>query len=169
MGATWETLMPVLSIRPAMAERGWQDLIVGDRMRVDEEFAPTVERSGFSRSEWGMIMTAVEFEVDGAGESARLVADTSRVDVVMPELDKVAERMGGRPTGSSGGGLGGGLVDSIRSSLGLGGGVDPARREEAVRLADQYARKLQERLEERGQWERVRDLAVEERDPSDDA
>ena len=151
-----------------MSERGWRDRIVGDRMRVDEEFAPTVERSGFSRSEWGMIMTAVEFEVEGEGESARLVADTSRVDVIMPELKKVTERMGGPSGDSSGSGLsgalGGGLVDSIRSSLGLGCGADPERRDEAVRLAEQYARTLQEHLEERGEWKRVREQAAEERE-----
>jgi len=46
-----------------MTERAWQDLIVGDRMAVDQEFAQQVTDSQFSRQEWGLIMTAVEFTI----------------------------------------------------------------------------------------------------------
>ena len=152
-----------------MVERGWRDLIVGDRMQVDEQFAGTLQESGFSRTEWGMIMTAVEFEVEGEGESARLVADTSRIDVILPELEEINDRMGGYPGGSD---RSGGLFDSLRSSLGRGSsdGVDPQRRQEAVPLAEEYARRLQGHLEGRGRWERVRRLAAEEarRRPSDE-
>lgn len=149
-----------------MDDHGWRDRIVGDRMRVDEEFAGTVSNSGFSRPEWGMIMTAVEFEVEGEGESARLVADTSHVDEVLPELKKVADQMGPGPADRSGSALSelleGGLANTIRSSLGLKTGVDPERREEAIRLVEQYVGALQRQLEESGKWERIRDLAVEE-------
>ena len=151
-----------------MTERAWRDLIAGDRMRVDQEFAGAVQQSGFSRSEWGMIMTAVDFAVEGEGESARLVADTSKVDVIMPELDKIVKQMGGKPGGSSSGSLfsktlAGGIVNSLRSSIGAGGsGANEERREEAVRLANDYAEALQSHLENRGRWERIRDLAIEQ-------
>lgn len=152
-----------------MNERGWRDLIVGDRMRVDERFASEVSRSGFSRSEWGMIMTAVDFEVRGEGDDAELVADTDNVDAILPELDEIVERMSANPPRSSGsplanllGGGGASIVKSVRSSLGLQNGVDPERRQEAVRLANDYAAALQGHLEERGRWEEIRDLAIEQ-------
>lgn len=150
-----------------MPERGWRDLIVGDRMQVDQQFAGTVQESGFTRTEWGMIMTAVEFEVEGEGESAQLIADTSKVDVILPELEEVTQKMGGYPGGSgdtTGGSSHGGLFDGVRSLLGLGGGdgIDPERRREAIELADRYARTLQRHLEDRGRWRRVRELAAKE-------
>lgn len=158
-------LIPLPAEAAAMEERGWRDLIVGNRMRVDQDFSRVVESSGFSRSEWGMIMTAVDFEVEGGGDSARLVADTSKIDLILPEVEKVAERMGGSQGASSGSGLSGllgnGLAKSIRSSLGLGG-VDPERRDEAVRLVNEYADLLQANLEERDRWEEIRDLAIEQ-------
>ena len=154
-----------------MTERAWRDLIAGDRMRVDQEFAGAVQQSGFSRSEWGMIMTAVDFEVEGEGESARLVADTSKVDVIMPELDKIVRQMGGESSGGSSGSLfsrtlAGSIVDSLRSSFGAGGSGGGSgradRRQEAIRLANDYADALQGHLENRDRWERIRDLAIEQ-------
>jgi len=152
-----------------MSEHRWQDLIVGDRMRVDESFAGEVQRSGFTRSEWGMIMTAVDFEIVGEGESAELVANTDNVDAILPELDEIVKRMGGYEPESAGSALGnllsgggGGILQNVRSSLGLRNGVDPERRQEAIRLANDYARALQGHLEERGRWEEIRDLAAEQ-------
>lgn len=148
-----------------MSDRGWRDRIVGDRMRVDQEFADTVRSSSLSSSEWSLVMTAVDFDVEGEGESARLVADTSQVETILPEMEKLAERMGGVPGGHDGGGSG--ILDTLRSSLGFGGGgLDPEKRRDALGLPDQYAKALQRHLEEQGKWEDVLERSAAEGGPS---
>jgi hypothetical protein len=146
----------------------WRDAIVGDRMAVDREFTPRVTDSGFSNQEWGLIMTAVEFEIEHPEdpEKARLVADTSKVEHVVPEMEKIQNEMGGMPGGSGGGGGGssGGLLGSVRDALGLGGDDGPdveATVNRADDLTGEYARMLQDRLEDQGKWERVREQAAE--------
>jgi hypothetical protein len=150
-----------------MTERAWQDLVVGDRMAVDKEFAQQVTDSQFSRQEWGLIMTAVEFEIENPGdpEQARIVADNSKIEQVMPELENIRDQMNsvaGGAGGGGGGGGGGGVFDSVKDALGLGGGgdgVDDDRLEAASRLAQEYASELQQRLESQGKWNRVREAA----------
>ncbi|NEU59022.1 DUF5799 family protein [Halorussus sp. MSC15.2] len=149
-----------------MTERAWQDLIVGDRMAVDQEFAQRITDSQFSRQEWGLIMTAVEFEIENPGddEQARIVADTSKVEQVMPELENIRNQMNSMAGGGGGGnGGGGGVFDSVKDALGLGGGggADRDRIEAADRLAQEYAGELQQRLESQGKWSQVRDAAAE--------
>jgi len=143
----------------------WTDAIVGERMTVDNQFNDRVSASRFSSQEWGLIMTATEFEIEDAGdpEEARIVADTSNLPAIMPELENVRSQvaaMGGAPGGDGGkGGSGGGLVDSIKGALGLGGGNDGPSDEEldaAERLVQEYADELQAHLEEVGKWEQVR-------------
>jgi len=99
----------------------WQEQIAGARMTVDKEFASRVTESEFSRQQWGLIMTAVEFEVENPGdpEQARMVADTSKLEHVMPELDAIEGRMSQVPGGggASGGSAGRGFVDSIKSAI----------------------------------------------------
>ena len=137
----------------------WTDMIVGDRMAVDNEFNSEIEASEFSRQEWGLIMTAVEFEIEEPGtDRARLVANTDNLSAVMPEMDRIAEQQRGMGGGGSGGGSsGGGLLGSLRDALGLGGsaGADEDRIRAAEDLADAYAKELQRHLEERGKWEQV--------------
>ncbi len=141
----------------------WTDAIVGDRMTVDREFTDRVVNSRFSTQEWGLIMTAAEFEIEHADdpERARIVADTTKLPAIMPELENVRSgmaAMGGPAAGAgSGGGSGGGILDSIKGALGLGG--DDANDEElaaAEALVQEYADRLQEHLEENGTWEQVR-------------
>ncbi|ACM56766.1 DUF5799 family protein [Halorubrum lacusprofundi] len=145
----------------------WTDAIVGERMTVDNQFTDRVAASRFSSQEWGLIMTATEFEIENAddSENARIVADTSSLPAIMPELENVRSQvaaMGGAPGGAGGsGGSGGGLVDSIKGALGLGGsgGNDGPSDEEldaAERLVQEYADELQAHLEEVGKWEQVR-------------
>ncbi|WP_299234920.1 DUF5799 family protein [Natronomonas sp.] len=147
----------------------WQDMIVGDRMTVDEEFSPRIDDSQFSRQEWGLIMTAIEFEIENPDkeEAAALVADTSELRSMMPEIEKVSE-MG--PMGTPGGDpdSGGGLLDGIVDALGFGNGsdsgpeVDEKKLSEAERLVSAYADELQASLEADGRWEDVRRTAAEE-------
>jgi hypothetical protein len=150
-----------------MGMSDWTDAIVGERMTVDNQFTDRVAASRFSSQEWGLIMTATEFEIENAddSENARIVADTSSLPAIMPELENVRSQvaaMGGAPGGAGGsGGSGGGLVDSIKGALGLGGsgGNDGPSDEEldaAERLVQEYADELQAHLEEVGKWEQVR-------------
>jgi len=144
----------------------WTDAIVGERMTVDNQFNDRVASSRFSSQEWGLIMTATEFEIEHSDdpEDARVVADTSNLSAVMPELKNVRDQvsaMGGAPTGGGSGGGSGGVLDSIKGALGLGGdgGSDAPSDEEveaAERLVQEYADELQAHLEEVGKWEQVR-------------
>jgi hypothetical protein len=146
----------------------WQDHLAGARMRVDQQFEQRVRDSRFSSQEWGLIMTAVEFEVRSADDpdSARLVADTDKLGAVVPELGKIQEEMGGAsrpPSGSSGGGLFGRLrqyLGGLTSDSGPEGSSDE-QLESARNLADDYAVELQAYLEEQGRWTDVCALAAD--------
>ena len=140
----------------------WTGRIAGARMTVDKQFADHVEASSFSPQQWGLVMTAVEFEIEGPEdpETARIVADTSKLPSIMPELDKVGQGgpMGGRPGGdeSRGGSGGSGFLDGVKAALGLAGGDDSDdRTEEAQQLAQAYAEELQAELESKGRWDQI--------------
>jgi hypothetical protein len=145
----------------------WQDRVVGARMSVDQEFTDRVSQSEFSRQQWGLIMTAVEFEVEHADDPdrARIVADTSKLPHVVPELDSIQQQAAPMQTGGDPGGGGGGLLDSLMRRFGLGGGgaaaSDDERRRAAESLAQEYASELQAHLEAEGRWEEVRSAAAE--------
>jgi hypothetical protein len=147
----------------------WQDMLVGDRMAVDDEFSRRVEQSQFSRQEWGLIMTATSFDIENPDdeEAARLVADTSELPAVMPELENVAN-MGPMGMPADEGSSGGGLLDSLLGTLGLNrngaesdDGSDKEKLEAAERLVSAYAQELQAHLEDRGRWNDVRTAAAE--------
>ncbi|MDS0221102.1 DUF5799 family protein [Haloarcula sp. S1AR25-5A] len=143
-----------------MSDSDWTDRIAGERMAVDQRFNEHVKASSFSSQQWGLVMTAVEFEIEDPDDpdAARIVADTSKLSSVMPEMERVANQspMGG-PGGDSGGSGGGGLLSGVKDALGLGGsgGGDKQQEEEAARLAQEYAEKLQEKLESNGRWKAV--------------
>ena len=139
----------------------WEDMIVGDRMTVDNEFTDRVQASQFSNQEWGLIMTATELDFEAADdpEAARLVADTSAVESIMPELESIdAQR--GPVAGEREASNGGGLVETIKGAFGLGGGdadgVDQERLAAAEALAQAYADALQAHLESKDTFEDVR-------------
>jgi len=147
----------------------WRDMVVGDRMNVDSEFAPRIDNSPFSRQEWGLIMTATSFEIENADDeaAARIVADTSDLPTVMPELENGANMgpMGQPPSDDSGGGL----LDSVFDAIGLGGGgddgdeIDAEKLQAAEELVAAYAEELQAHLEAEGRWGEVRAAAAAER------
>lgn len=145
----------------------WQELIAGARMTVDQEFADRVMESEFSRQQWGLIMTAVEFDIVNPNdpEDARIVADTSKLEHILPELDNLDQAMGAMGAGGAGAGgrSGGGLFSDIKNALGMGGsGDDDERRAAAEALTQEYAVELQAHLESNGQWERIRETAATE-------
>jgi hypothetical protein len=152
-----------------MSGQEWTDRIVGDRMAVDREFTDRIEASEFSSQQWGLIMTATEFEIDHPAddERAQLVANTEKLPAVLPELDRIDSQAGamgaGGGSGSGGsGGSDGGVFGSIKRAIGLdSGGGDAERTEAAERLTGEYASELQRRLEERGKWAEIRALAAE--------
>ncbi|WP_324662234.1 DUF5799 family protein [Haloarcula sediminis] len=141
-----------------MTDDDWTGRIAGERMTVDKQFADRVEASSFSSQQWGLVMTAVEFDIEGAGdpETASLVADTSKLPSILPELDKVGQGgpMGGGGPSDDGGS--GGLLDGVKAALGLAGGdSDEERTEEAEQLAQAYADELQQELRANGRWENI--------------
>jgi len=142
--------------RVRMSSGSWSERIAAERMQTDQEFRERVASSPLSSQQWGLVMTAVEFEIDGpeTPESARLVADTSRLSSVMDELSRMDERGGGGavPGGAAGGSDDDGLLGGLKDTLGLGGGGSDELRETAEALAEEYAAELQARLEERGRW-----------------
>ncbi|KAB1196288.1 MULTISPECIES: DUF5799 family protein [Haloferax] len=138
----------------------WTDSIVGDRMAVDREFNDHVMNSRFSSQEWGLIMTATEFEIENAddADSARIVVNTEKVPQIIPELDNIRKQMGAMGGGQESS-SGGGIVDSIKGALGLGDDGKQGQQEkleDAERLTQAYADALQKHLEEKGKWEQVR-------------
>ncbi|MCG1003023.1 MULTISPECIES: DUF5799 family protein [Halobacterium] len=137
----------------------WEDMVVGARMAVDTEFTDRVRGSSLSNSQWGLVMTAVEFDIENADdpENARIVADTSKLEHVLPEMQNVDEQsaMGGGGAQSN---SGGGVVGGIKDALGLGSDDDDHEElaAESRDLADQYAEALQSHLESNGKWADVR-------------
>ncbi|AEN05411.1 DUF5799 family protein [Halolamina sp.] len=146
-----------------MSGSNWTDAIVGERMAVDQQFSSDVRESSFSNQEWGLIMTAAEFEIADADdpEAARIVPDTSKVAAIMPEVEKMDQRMGGMGGGGGGSKNKSGITSTVKNALGLGGskdddGADPERVAAAEELLEAYAAALQEHLAEKGRWEQVR-------------
>jgi hypothetical protein len=137
----------------------WTDRIVGDRMTVDREFNDRVMASEFESQEWSLIMTATEFEIENAGdpETARIVANTEKLEGMMPHIQEAGERQRSMAGGGGDGG-GGGVFDTVKSALGLGNGREDhdAKLAAAERLVQEYADELQSHLESNGKWEQVR-------------
>ena len=149
----------------------WRDMIVGDRMAVDQAFTERVQASQFSNQEWGLIMTATEFELVDADdpESARIVADTDAVESIIPELENLTTGMGpmvGSSESSGDGGGIGGVIDAITSALGLTGnadddGVDKETLGAAESLTQAYAEELHAHLKAEDKFESIRQVAVD--------
>lgn len=150
-----------------MSDDSWTDRIASARMRVDQQFEDRIAASSFNRQQWGLVMTAVDFDIENPEdpEQARLVADTSSLSSVMSQVEEVGKRgggmgggMGGRGGGGGSGGSGssGGIFGAVADALGIGGGggASPLRKE-AEELTAEYAEELQKQLEDRGRWESI--------------
>ena len=140
-----------------MADGSWRGQIAAERMQIDQEFTDRIATSGLSSQQWGLVMTAVEFEIEGPADpdTAQLVADTSKLPSVMDEIHRIGQRgPGGMASMESGGSASGSLLDGVKDFLGFGGG-DDVLEETAEELAADYATQLQTRLEERGRWRQI--------------
>lgn len=150
---------------------GWRDQLAGARMQVDQQFNDRIVNSQFSNQEWGLIMTAVEFDIESPEkrDEAQLVARTENISQIIPELENLPQGMGGAPGGSS---WGSGLVSSLRNALGFGNGSasggDAEMERAATELVEEYALELQNYLEEQGRWEEICKRAVSEETGSTD-
>ncbi|MCU4973035.1 DUF5799 family protein [Halobacteria archaeon AArc-m2/3/4] len=153
-----------------MSDNSWTDRIVGERMTVDQEFNSRIANSRFTSQEWSLIMTATEFEIENPEDpdAARIVANTEKIEQILPELENVRSQVGamGGQTQGSGAGSGsgsGGIVDSLKGALGMGsgGGSYDEEREAAETLTREYAEELQAKLESNGRWDSVREAAAE--------
>ncbi len=146
---------------------GWRDQLAGARMQVDQQFTDRILNSQFTNQEWGLIMTAVEFDIERPAdpEDATLVADTENLPQILPELENLPQGMGGAPQRESGS-SGGGLFSGIRNALGLGAGgsdrVDQEKLAAARELVEAYAVELQQHLEDQGRWEMLCERASAE-------
>ncbi|GAB3029181.1 DUF5799 family protein [Natronobiforma cellulositropha] len=149
-----------------MSSDSWTDRIVGERMATDRDFTARIAASRFSSQEWSLIMTATEFELENPDdpEQARIVANTEKVRHVLPELENVRSQLGAMGAETSGGGSsGGGLLDSLKRTLGFGGEAGyEAEREAAEELTAEYARELQSTLEANGRFEEICRFVAEE-------
>lgn len=151
----------------------WTDAIIGERMAVDQSFNDRVTASRFSTAEWDLIMTATDLEMVEAEdpEAARIVANTDNVAGIIPELDAIRSRtatMAGQPAGGDQPSTEGGLLDSIKNALGLGGGggddgVDEEKLAAAEELTAEYAEALQMHLEEADRFEQARNAYLDSR------
>jgi hypothetical protein len=134
----------------------WVEQIAGARMRVDQRFQDRILDSEFTNQQWGLIMSAVEFEIRNpeTPSEAELVAKTDRVEQILPEVDDIPQGMGGPPGGSSGSSSDG-LLSSLKELLSSGDAdeVDQERLDAATTLVDEYVVELQAFLEEEGRWE----------------
>ncbi len=135
----------------------WTDRIVGARMTVDTEFEARIEESDFSRQQWGLVMSATEFEIEGPTDpdSATLIANTEKHPAILGELDGIDSHgpMGGGSASN------GGILERITSALRGGDSTETAHRDAAERLTDAYATALQRHLVENGRWAEICALA----------
>lgn len=140
-----------------MTDTPWRDQLAGHRMQVDGEFESRVRESELTKAEWNLVMTAVEFEVEGEGETASLVANTNKVSSVVPEFENLSRGgLGGAPAE---GDATGGLFDSVKETFGLGDAGGDEKLQVATALAEEYAEELQAHLERQGRWESIRRAA----------
>jgi len=148
----------------------WTNRLAGARMQVDQQFQDRVTNSQFTNQQWGLIMTAVDWEVESPedDQAARLVADTSNFGDIIPELDRIQQQVGpgADPDGVEGSNPLRRAMRKVAQSLSLsdaGGGNDQGKQREAEALVQDYARELQAFLEKHGRWEEIREAAAAER------
>lgn len=149
-------------------ENNWTDRLAGARMRVDQQFQDRLAESEFTNQEWGLIMTAVEFEVEYADdpERARLIANKEKIEEIIPELQNIQHEMGGSPRPVDSAPTGDGIFGRFKQYLHQLRPEKPAQNDservaEARLLVDEYAHDLQTFLEKRGRWEEIRQAAAD--------
>jgi hypothetical protein len=144
----------------------WLDRLAGARMQVDQQFNDRVVNSQFSNQQWGLIMTAVEFDIENPGKpgDAALVARTDDIEKILPELENVEQGMMGATPQPERRSSGGGLFSQLRSFLPGGedtsDGPDEEQLDAATALVEEYTTELQAYLEAEGRWDDICESAA---------
>jgi hypothetical protein len=145
----------------------WTDMLAGARMQVDQQFQDRLERSEFTNQEWGLVMTAVEFEIRDADdpENARLVANREQIRQIIPELDSIQREMGGAARPVENNPDGSGMFGRLKQYLGFlsedtSNEPDEERLATAKVLVEEYTEELEAYLRESGRWDDVREAAA---------
>jgi len=135
----------------------WYSRAAHERVQVDQTFNARLRDKPVTAHQWGLLMTAIEFDIVNPEEPerARIVPDVSKVDSVLEQV-KEAEDASNAPAPDSPG-----VVERVKRTLGLSDPEDPYKRA-ARSLASQYATELQEELEEQGRWEESCQRAAKE-------
>jgi len=139
----------------------WKSQIAGERMAVDGEFSDRVAASSLSSQQWDLVMTAVSLEIEHPEDpdKAELVADTSHLDTMMGDIDRIGSRSPVAKTEDSGSNNDG-FLSGVLSKLGLDDAGNEQLKAEAVELAEAYTEALQAKLVERGRWEKTCEIAA---------
>jgi hypothetical protein len=147
----------------------WTDQLAGARMQVDQRYQETLDASSFSNQEWGLVMTAIDWDIENpeTPDEAELVADTSKLSEIIPELESIQQEMGGsqRPVeeGPDTSGFLGRIKRYIDDLTANGSSESSEKRyNDAVELVEGYTMELQSYLEERGRWADVCAAAASE-------
>lgn len=143
------------------------ELLIGHRMYVDNEFNPRVLESNFSNAEWDLIMSVVSFRVDGPEdpESATLYPVTKGLPdaiAATDELHDIHTVPNAPPTDASGGRIDV-LVDRIKDVFGLDSynrRSQDERLQAARSLVSDYAEVLEIHLRQQSQWANLCERAV---------
>lgn len=148
----------------------WKDRLAGARMQVDQQFSDRIRSSEFTNQQWGLIMTAVEFDIENPDDpaEAELVAHTDQVKHILPELENLPQGMGGPAAGNTGGDTSStGIIDRLKTFVGGddgGSGIDQEKLDAASDLTSEYATDLQSFLEDQGRWQSLCEGAAASRD-----
>lgn len=152
---------------PSMSGK-WTNQLAGARMQVDQLFDDRIQDSMFTNQEWGLVMTAVEFEITDPEQpsEAELVANTENIKEIIPELDRIQKQMGGSPTpvdSGPSGGLFGRLQQYIEGlKTNSREGNERQKQETAIALVEDYTVELQDYLEHQGMWDDICSHAAEQ-------
>lgn len=134
------------------------DRLIGHRMNADRSFADRVHESGFSPTEWELIMSVVTFEIVGADDP-----DDAELHPVLDDLGDAISAIKSIPStdpyASAGaqGRSGGGFLDQLRGLL-SSGEDDERRHQEAQALVNEYTAFLEGLLRQDSVWD---DLCAE--------
>lgn len=131
------------------------ELLIGHRMNADKVFASRVAESRFSRAEWDLIMSIVEFEIDDPSdpETAKLLPVTDDLDDALAATDEIPTVNASDPY-SAGSPQSESFLDRLTNWIGRFS-LDDERREKATVLVNEYAATLQGQLRQRDVWDEL--------------
>lgn len=146
------------------------ELLVGHRLAVDQEFAERLHESEFSSMEWDLIMSTVSFEMEEPDdpEAAAIVPNVEELPAAISAIEDLPDAGPGVHGGPDRAGGSGGIVDRLTSRFGITGDEGPtspdARRRAATALVTEYAEVLQIHLKQQRAWTALCDRLADDGD-----